>query len=236
MSVGRLVRAALLATVIGSVTLGAQGQPSGEAIYAQRCAGCHDAPPSDENRAPPQALLRQMSVARIVRTMDFGAMMSLTYMLNRAERDAVASYLGVPGEDRAPPAGAFCAERTIRVERARGDWNGWSPAATNTRFQRTAGLTAADVPKLALRWVFAFTGDVNAFAPPAVLGGDLFVGSAGGAIHALDARTGCIRWHFQADGPVRTAMVVAPLDASERRHAVLFGDQAGRFYAVAAET
>jgi polyvinyl alcohol dehydrogenase (cytochrome) len=42
------------------------------------------------------------------------------------------------------------------------------------------------------------------------------------------------RWHFQADGPVRSAMVVAPLDAT--RHAVLFGDQAGRFYAVAAES
>src|SRR5690348_11140895 len=78
-------------------------EPSGEAIFAARCASCHDAPPSADNRAPPKALLKQMSVARIVRTMDFGAMMSLTYMLNRAEREAVAAYLGVPGEDRAPP-------------------------------------------------------------------------------------------------------------------------------------
>ena len=68
----------------------ARAQPSGEAIYAAHCAGCHDAPPSEENRAPPRALLKQMSVARIVRTMDFGAMMSLTYMLDRAEREAVA--------------------------------------------------------------------------------------------------------------------------------------------------
>jgi polyvinyl alcohol dehydrogenase (cytochrome) len=211
-------------------------QPSGAAIYAERCAGCHDARPSDENRAPSQALLRQMSAARIVRTMDFGAMMSLTYMLNRAERDAVAAYLGIPGEDRAPPAEAYCTDRAVRVRLGSGDWNGWSPAPTNTRFQAAAGLAAADVPKLALRWAFAFAGDVNAFAPPAVLGGDLFVGSAGGSIHALDAKTGCIRWHFQADGPVRTAMVVAPLDAAAARHAVLFGDQAGRFYAISAET
>jgi len=77
---------------------------------------------------------------------------------------------------------------------------------------------------------------VNAFAPPAVLGANLFVGSAGGSIYALDARSGCIHWHYQADGPVRTAMLVAPLDASGAHHAVLFGDQAGRFYALAAET
>jgi polyvinyl alcohol dehydrogenase (cytochrome) len=210
--------------------------PSGEAIYAARCAGCHDAPPSDENRAPPQALLKQMSVARIVRTMDFGAMMSLTYMLNRAERDAVASYLGVPGEDRAPPAEAYCRDRAARIARRAGDWNGWSPGANNARFQPAPGFTAADVPELSLQWAFAFAGDVNAFAAPAVIGDHLFVGSAGGSTFALDAKTGCIHWHYQADGPVRTAMVVSPLEAGSQRRAVLFGDQAGRFYAVSAET
>jgi polyvinyl alcohol dehydrogenase (cytochrome) len=216
----------------------ALAQRSGEAIFAAHCAACHDAPPSDENRAPPKAVLAQMSVARIVRTMDFGAMMSLTYMLNRAEREAVARYLGVPGEDRAPPASAFCADRTVRLPRAAGagDWNGWSPEPANTRFQAQPGFDAAKVPALRLRWAFAFAGDVNAFAPPAVLGRELFVGSAGGSIYALDARSGCIRWHFQADGPVRTAMVVAPVDPAGERHAVLFGDQAGRFYAVSAET
>jgi polyvinyl alcohol dehydrogenase (cytochrome) len=232
-----LVCAALLA----AGPRAALAQPSGEAIFTERCAGCHDAPPDVENaagnRAPPKAQLRQMSVARIIRTMDFGAMMSLTYMLNRAEREAVASYLGVPGEDRAPPASAYCADRTVRVPRAAGGgWNGWSPQPTNTRYQPNAGFGVERVPALRLRWAFAFAGDVNAFAPPAVLGAELFVGSAGGSVYALDARTGCIRWHFQADGPVRTAMVVAPLGAAADGHAVLFGDQAGRFYALAAET
>ncbi len=211
--------------------------PSGEAIFAARCASCHDAPPSADNRAPPKAVLEQMSVARIVRAMDFGAMMSLTYMLDRAEREAVAAYLGVPGEDRAPPPSAFCTQRTVAVAKPdAGDWNGWSPAATNTRYQARPGISAAQLGRLQLKWAFGFAGDVNAFAPPAVLGANLFVGSAGGSIYALDARSGCIHWHYQADGPVRTAMLVAPLDAGGARHAVLFGDQAGRFYAVSAET
>jgi polyvinyl alcohol dehydrogenase (cytochrome) len=163
-------------------------------------------------------------------------MMSLTYMLNRAEREAVAAYLGVRGEDREPPAAAYCGARAVAVPPiAAGDWNGWSPAPTNTRYQAAPGFAAADLPRLALRWAFGFDGDVNAFAPPAVLGDQLFVGSAGGSIYALDARTGCIHWHFQADGPVRTAIVVAPLRADGARHAVLFGDQAGRLYALEAE-
>jgi polyvinyl alcohol dehydrogenase (cytochrome) len=211
--------------------------PSGAAIYAERCAGCHDAPPSAENRAPPRALLEQMSAARIVRTMDFGAMMSITYMLNRAEREAVAAYVGMPGEDRAPPPAAYCADRAVHVASSEaGTWNGWSPSPTNSRYQAAPGIAAAELGRLRLKWAFAFAGDVNAFAPPAVFGDVLFVGSAGGSIYALDARSGCIRWHYQADGPVRTAMVIAPLDSRADRHAVLFGDQAGRFYAIAAES
>jgi polyvinyl alcohol dehydrogenase (cytochrome) len=240
-SAGRRALALVLAVIFAVAAAAQQSRvtpvPSGAAIYAERCAGCHDAPPSADNRAPPRALLEQMSAARIVRTMDFGAMMSLTYMLDRAEREAVASYLGIPGEDRAPGAAAYCADRAVQVSSSgSGTWNGWSPSSSNSRYQPVPGIAAADLGKLRLKWAFAFTGDVNAFAPPAVLGDALFVGSAGGSIYALDARSGCIRWHYQADGPVRTAMVVAPLDMRGDRHAVLFGDQAGEFYALSAQS
>jgi polyvinyl alcohol dehydrogenase (cytochrome) len=237
MTTGLLLRRALALLVIAAAAQARAAEPSGEAIFAARCAACHDAAPSADNRAPPKAVLGQMSVARIIRTMDFGAMMSLTYMLDRPEREAVAAYLGMPGEDREPPPSAFCAQRAVTLAREEtGDWNGWSPAPTNTRYQALPGLSAAQLGGLRLKWAFGFAGDVNAFAPPAILGRNLFVGSAGGSIYALDARSGCIRWHYQADGPVRTAMLVVPVDARGTRHALLFGDQAGRFYALAAET
>ena len=231
------MRGALALLAVAVLTRAFAAAPSGEAIFAARCASCHDAPPSADNRAPPKSVLKQMSAARIVRTMDFGAMMSLTYMLDRAEREAVAAYLGVPGEDRAPPPSAYCTQRTVTLaETDASDWNGWSPAPTNTRYQAQPGLSAAQLGRLRLKWAFGFAGDVNAFAPPAVLGANLFVGSAGGSIYALDARSGCIRWHYQADGPVRTAMLIAPVDDGGARRAVVFGDQAGRLYALAAET
>ena len=211
------MRGALALLAVAVLTRAFAAAPSGEAIFAARCASCHDASPSADNRAPPKAVLKQMSAARIVRTMDFGAMMSLTYMLDRAEREAVAAYLGVPGEDRAPPPSAYCTEHTVTLAKSdASDWNGWSPAPTNTRYQAQPGLSAAQLGRLRLKWAFGFAGDVNAFAPPAVLGANLFVGSAGGSIYALDARTGCIRWHYQADGPVRTAMLIAPVDDRSR--------------------
>lgn len=234
--------AALLSGAAAAQPAGDATQSSGEQVYAAICAACHDAP---DSHAPTQEALRQMPAARILRTMDFGTMMSVTYMLDRAEREAVATYLGTAAEEASPPAAAFCDDRRVRIARTPLDWNGWSPAPTNTRFQPAPGdIDEASVPRLALQWAFAFDGDVNAFAPPAVLGDQLFVGSAGGAVHALDPASGCIRWRYQADGPVRTAMLVAPLDDGrplepERpidAHALLFGDQTGGFYAVEAET
>jgi polyvinyl alcohol dehydrogenase (cytochrome) len=212
------------------------GEQSGAAIYAARCARCHDAP---ETRAPSKATLAQMASSRILRSMDFGLMMSVTYMLDRGERETVADYLGVSGEERALPSGAYCADRAAAIPRTpQSAWNGWSPAPTNTRFQPVPGFAAGDVPRLELNWAFAFDGDVNAFAPPAVFGDQLFVGSAGGMVYALDAERGCVQWQYQADGPVRTAIVVAALDSARpsARHAAFFGDQSGGFYAVSAET
>ena len=52
-------------------------------------------------------------------------------------------------------------------------------------------------------------------------------------LSALDAKTGCVQWLYQATGPVRSAIVAVPLG---RRHALLFGDQTGFFYAIEAES
>src|SRR5690348_12106446 len=65
--------------------------PSGEAVYMARCAACHD---QTNPRIPPRAALQKMSAARILRTLDFGAMMTVAYPMSRADREAVAAYIG----------------------------------------------------------------------------------------------------------------------------------------------
>jgi cytochrome c553 len=62
--------------------------PSGEAVYQRRCAACHD---QVSDRIPAKASLNQMPSARILRALDFGAMMTVAYPMSRAERQAVAS-------------------------------------------------------------------------------------------------------------------------------------------------
>src|SRR5256885_1111424 len=85
---------------------------SGEAVYQRRCASCHD---SASERTPPRDALKQLSVARILRTLDFGVMINIAYVLNREEREAVASFLGVQREDTPVPAQAFCTDRTVSI-------------------------------------------------------------------------------------------------------------------------
>ena len=90
-------------------------------------------------------------------------------------------------------------------------WNGWGNDATNTRFQdaKAAGLTAAHVPKLTLKWAFGFPGVTSASGQPTVAAGRVFVGNVNGMVYSLDAKTGCTHWTFKADGGVRTAISVA---------------------------
>ena len=206
---------------------------SGAAVYKQHCAACHD---QVTPRIPGRDALQKMSSARILRTLDFGLMMSIAYPIRRPERIAVSEYLGTKGDDEVLPKAAFCAAEKRPMSGAdSGNWAGWSPAPDNTRFQTAAGspLTPASVPALTLKWAFGYPSDVIALGAPAFLNGTLFIGSAAGKVYALDARTGCLHWQFQANGPVRSTTVAVRTGSS---YSLVFGDQIGWVYSIDART
>ena len=230
----RLLAVASVTAMSGTLPASASAQtPSGEAVYKAHCAGCHEA---TSPRVPSRDALRQMPAARIMRSLDGGAMMTIAFTMSREERLAVSSFLGTPNGLSGPPASAFCSERTVNIAASPSvAWNGWSPGTGNARFQsaNSAGLRADQVPQLKLKWAFGFEGDVSAFSQPTVLDGHLFVGSAAGMVHAMRADRGCLEWTYQANGPVRAAIVAV---AVKGRHVLLFGDMTGWFYALQAET
>lgn len=206
---------------------------SGETVYQQRCARCHDL---GSDRIPTRETLRQMPATRILRALNYGAMIAIAYTMSTSRREAVATWLGTPGGEPQPSPAAFCADRSVKLAaRPASQWNGWSPDSANTRFQPAdaAGLNLDGVRNLKLKWAYAFEGDITAFAQPTILDGNLFVGSAGGAIHDLDAQTGCTRWVYQASGPVRSSILAV---REGGRYVLLFGDQSGWFYALDAVT
>jgi polyvinyl alcohol dehydrogenase (cytochrome) len=208
-------------------------QPSGQQLYEKRCAICHDNP---TGRVPSRETIQKLTSARIMRTLDFGAMMTIAYTLTRPEREAVAGYLGRPGDDPGPVPEAFCQDRTVTIDDAsKFTWNGWSISRDNTRFVPgdVARLSVDAVKRLKVKWAFGFEGDISAFAQPTIVGNQIFIGSASGRVHAMRADSGCLEWVYQATGPIRSAIVLSKIDG---RHVLLFGDLTGWFYALDAVT
>lgn len=218
---------------VACLALSANAQVSGEQVFQNYCSKCHD---HATDRVPPRSALQKLSRERILRTLDFGLMMSVAYPMARDERIAVANFLGTTGGEAKLPASALCsAGRTPLAGSAAGTWNGWSPGGNNARYQTAdqAGLGIGQIAGLKLKWAFGFADDVTAFAEPSVMKGTLFVGSAGGVVQALDAKTGCVYWTFQANGPVRSGILAV---ANGSSYSLLFGDQIGWFYSLDAKT
>jgi polyvinyl alcohol dehydrogenase (cytochrome) len=223
--------------------------PSGAALYAKHCAMCHDK--SGETRAPARSVLASLTVERILSVMTAGTMKAQAAGLSASDRMTLASFLSSKhgsADAGAPPAGAGQCTGTAPFTIPEGDraWNGWGADLGNSRFQpvSVAGLVAADLPRLKLKWAFGFPDDLHAYAQPSIVGGRVFVGSEGGFVYALDASTGCTRWTFKADGPVRTATSVGVMprpalvsgEAASTWQLVFFGDLNGYVYAVDADT
>jgi polyvinyl alcohol dehydrogenase (cytochrome) len=210
-------------------------ESAGEALYQKHCASCHEG--GAVARAPETAALRRLPPERIRFTLAFGLMSQLGRDLSQTEIGDIARYLA--GTSTAPPPAlpdSSCREPApLQRDAALPRWNGWGVDIRQHRFQPAAmaQLAPGDVPRLKLRWAFGFPGDTRAQAQPTVWGGRVFVGSAGGKVYALDARTGCQRWMFDAGFGVRTAITIGE---DERGATAYFGDQRGEAYALDAES
>jgi len=211
--------------------------PDGGALYRKYCAACHD---SAAGRAPTTAALKSFSPEQILLALESGPMMIMGQRRTDPERRAIAEFVAAKPLGHAPaaaiPQTAYCKDDPAWTgPLAAPHWNGWGGDASNRRFQSTAqaGISAADVLRLRLKWAFGFPGDIQAYAQPAVAGGRVFVGSAGHRVYSLDASTGCTYWMFEAEAPVRTAVSLGP---SGSGYAVYFGDIHANVYAANAAT
>jgi polyvinyl alcohol dehydrogenase (cytochrome) len=211
--------------------------PSGDEIFKQSCASCHNG--AADSRAPGPEALRARTPQAVIESLMTGAMRLQGSRLSGPERRAVAEFVTgkvVGGDVTGAQAGRCSAPAGAGVPARSGSWSGWSPTITNARFQSgdVAGLTAADVPRLKLKWALGFPDASVAWSSPTVAGGRLYVGSQNGTVYSLDAKTGCIYWTFSAAGGVRTAIAIGPRGAAGTL--IYFGDTAANAYAVNADT
>jgi polyvinyl alcohol dehydrogenase (cytochrome) len=208
----------------------------GPTLYKQLCASCHDA---GTERAPNRDALRAMTPERVLTAMESGPMLSMAAGRTGVERRAIAEF--VTGKSFAQALSTTPSPQTMC--KAGGEfnpltgprWGAWGVNTSNTRYQDAAmaGLTAADVPRLRVKWAFAFPGELSVDSQPTVAGGRAYAGTQSGAVYALDAASGCVRWMFQAGSAVRAAVSIGRIDTrSGQRLAAFIGDRSGNVYAV----
>ena len=225
----------LLLGFLGGLLCAFAANEEGAAVFQKNCAICHK--PAAENRTPPPEALKRLTNQAIVNALETGVMKAQGSTLTAAERRAVADFL-VPRETGASvgTAQANACEAGAKPLANLNGWVGWSGSLENSRFQsgKAAGLSAADIPNLKLKWAFGFADASSVFGQPAEAGGRLFFGSGNGTVYSLDASTGCVYWTFKAQVVVRTPITLGR--GKDGNFVAYFGDGAANVYAVDAQT
>jgi polyvinyl alcohol dehydrogenase (cytochrome) len=209
----------------------------GAALYAERCAQCHDHP---DDRIPPRPFLKVVKTPeQVVQTLTSGIMQSHAAGLAPEQIAAIATFVTgkPPGANHDPdPKANLCPDAGGPIRFSPRDWNGWGHDVGNSRYQPAPGFISADIPRLKVKWVFAYPGNV-ADGEPTIVGDRLFAPSRAGRVFSLDARTGCTRWSFDAEGGVRTAIEVAPMpQGAIAKVAAYFATENGYLHAVDARS
>ncbi|MBB6093471.1 polyvinyl alcohol dehydrogenase (cytochrome) [Povalibacter uvarum] len=239
---------ALALVAMASASAAELNLPDGAKLYGARCAACHDNP---QDRTPGRDVLARNSPAFIMTAMN-GVMAPMAAGLTEVEKQAIALHLGAkpaggskeidphaiwgPPSASMPLDGPKCKGKVPPIDLSTPDqWNGWGAGITNARFQSNPGLTAADVPRLKVKWVFNYPGSKNGQAT--IVGDRLFVTSMSGAVYALNAKSGCVYWRHDAAAATRSSVNVVQLPAgAPAKHAIFFSDWTKAAVALDAQT
>ncbi|HEX5262071.1 MAG TPA: PQQ-binding-like beta-propeller repeat protein, partial [Phenylobacterium sp.] len=194
---------------------------SGEPIFKARCATCHE-PAVD--RAPTRQELGARSPEDVYDVLTTGRMKAMAEGMTPAELYGVVRF--ITGKSPTPqvaqgPDPNLC-KSNGPLQPNGPQWNGWGRDLVNSRYQPKPGFAAADIPRLKVKWAFAYPGTKN--TEPLIFGDRLFVASLGGKAYSLDAKTGCVHWRYDFKGGARASMSIGPLASAPSRYALYVGD------------
>jgi polyvinyl alcohol dehydrogenase (cytochrome) len=223
-----------IATAAGPVP--AAETADGQTVYDQHCAECHDHP---TGRIPPHSFISMLRTPEsIISTVTKGVMRPMGKNLSAQQIHDVAVFITgrEPGNDPQPDIHAnMCKDDGGPIDLSKPGWNGWGNNPENTRFQANPGLKTEDVPKLKVKWAFAYPG--IAYGQPVLVSGRVFIETREGQVFSLDAATGCTHWVYDLGTPVRTAISIGAIGTGPKaKYAAYFGDEKAVVHAVDAMT
>jgi polyvinyl alcohol dehydrogenase (cytochrome) len=150
--------------------------------------------------------------------------------LSATEQLQIAKYISSKETDNQIILGKCGQNNSYKPQKA--SINSWGMGLKNHRYYADNVLiNKNNINKLELDWVFAFPEANCARVQPTVAGNTIFTASQKGLIYALDRNTGCIKWTFQADSEVRSAIVLGN-NSQGMVDKIYFGDLNANAYCV----
>jgi polyvinyl alcohol dehydrogenase (cytochrome) len=216
----------------------AQQVHAGQAVYEENCASCHA---ERMARTPHAALLRQMTADNIYRALTEGMMQEQSSHLSTKDKEAVSEYLsGMKIGETTEGAGIPQCKETFFSSARKPVSKDWGINAERTRYQDGPlnGFPDDKLETLEIDWVIALPNTIQMRSQPAFAGGFMYMGSQNGTVYALDHRTGCQHWTFQATAEVRTSFAITtwPLGELDKEPVLIFGDHVGYVYGLDARS
>src|SRR5580658_9283890 len=220
---------------VASIAAYAADDPYAAQLFQKHCASCHNSEAGAGGRIPQISALKSMTPAAIQKTLESGVMKQQAAPLSPDERRRIASFLGtaVTLERKREEIANLCPAGAAAGESAA--WASWGGNFANTRFQsaKDSGLRVEDLPRLKLKWAFAFPDTSTMRSQPAVYRGKVIAGGQDGSVYALDMTSGCVYWATTVQSQVRSGITVGEAGGHP---VVFFGDSAGYVYALDGNT
>lgn len=231
----------LLYLSLSMQVLAQENAQEGEELFMARCAVCHLNPdPADNAHTPSRADIALFTSNSVYAALNDGLMRLQASGLEDTQKRALARWLTGKEVNEVPleiTANMCNSNPALDNPAAHPLWNGWGPDTRNSRYAAQGGVSAADLPKLKLKWAYGLPGESQARAQPAVFSGRLFVGNRAGALYSLDAVSGCTYWTFLPRAGLRSAisMTAVTLPDGSAGYAAIFVDMLATVYAVNAQ-
>jgi cytochrome c553 len=198
----------------------------GAALYRERCAACHEQP---TGRVPPRVTMLPLTPEYVERILSTGTMKAQAAGLTGEQIRSLATFVTHKpfGANAEPDPKANLCKRSTSVRPTSHDWSSWGVDYGNSRYQREPGLTATSVPRLRVKWVFAYPGR-GTYAQPTVAGDRLFVPTVVGSVFSLDAASGCTHWSYDADAGRQDGGRHRAIEGGTQRHGCILWRRARR--------
>jgi polyvinyl alcohol dehydrogenase (cytochrome) len=209
---------------------------AGKAVYEQYCAGCHNQPAT---RAPALSALQQMSAQTLRFTLTEGIMRQQGSAVPREQFEQLLGYLAAADAGGADwVAGMMCKPDQRAVDLSQPvamSMVGADPRNSRRLTAQQSGLTSADLRNLELAWAIAFPKTSGLRTSAVIVGSTMFYAPVPtGKVLALDTRTACVKWAYDAGGPLRSSLSYG--DIGGGRMALVFGDARGSVYTIDPKT